>query len=179
MKFGVETGSPRMLKTLGKPVDLEKVQRLVGWCRRHRIKTHATFAVGLWGDDRQSVAETLDFMARLDSDSIQVSICTPFPGTAFFQEAQKAGYLKTTDWEKYDGKTSEVVSNPNFDLEEVERLRSIALRRWLVRRLLSPAWLQAQVYYLLRLWGGLGIGFLLRQAVALIAEERRFLRWKR
>jgi radical SAM superfamily enzyme YgiQ (UPF0313 family) len=172
IKFGVETGSPRLLKTLGKPVDLEKVKLVTRWCAARGIKTHATFSLGLFDDDLASVNETLSFMESLDSDTIQVSVCTPFPGTRFFDKADKAGLLKTRDWEKYDGKASGVAAHPALDLDEVEKLRSRALRRWLLRRLLSPGWVLRQARYFFRVLGGLGPGFVWGQLRDIWEEER-------
>jgi radical SAM superfamily enzyme YgiQ (UPF0313 family) len=172
IKFGVETGSPRLLKSLGKPVDLAKVRDVVRWCAGSGIKTHATFSLGLFDDDMQSVAETLAFMESLDSDTIQVSVCTPFPGTRFFDKAAGAGLLKTRDWEKYDGKAGDVSRHPNLDLEAVEKLRARALRRWLLRRLLSPGWLLRQARYFFRVLGGLGPAFMFSQLRAIFEEER-------
>lgn len=172
IKFGVETGSPRLLKTLGKPVDLEKVRQVTRWCAARGIKTHATFSLGLFDDDLASVGETLSFMESLDSDTIQVSVCTPFPGTRFFDKADKAGLLKTRDWEKYDGKASGVAAHPALDLDEVEKLRSRALRRWLLRRLTSPGWVLRQARYFFRVLGGLGPGFVWGQLRDIWEEER-------
>ncbi|HNW43899.1 MAG TPA: radical SAM protein [Elusimicrobiales bacterium] len=171
IKFGVETGSPRLLETLGKPLNLQKVRDVVRWCAACGIKTHATFSLGLFDDDMASVAETLAFMESLGSDTIQVSICTPFPGTRFFDKADSAGLLKTRDWEKYDGKAQDVAGHPRIDLGAVERLRAMALRRWLLRRLLSPGWVLRQSRYFFRVLRGLGPSFMFSQLRAIYEEE--------
>jgi len=172
IKFGVETGSPRLLKTLGKPVDLARVKLVTRWCAAVGIKTHATFSLGLFDDDLASVNETLSFMESLDSDTIQVSVCTPFPGTRFFDKADKAGLLKTREWEKYDGKASGVAAHPALDLDEVEKLRARALRRWLLRRLSSPGWVFRQARYFFRVLRGLGPVFMFAQLRDIFQEER-------
>ncbi len=172
IKFGVETGSPRLLKSLGKPVDLAKVSQVVRWCAARGVKTHATFSLGLFDDDLASVEETLSFMERLGADTIQVSVCTPFPGTRFFEKADKAGLLMTRDWEKYDGKASGVARHPSLDLDEVEKLRARALRRWLLRRLASPSWLLRQARYFFRVLRGLGPFFMFAQLRDIFREER-------
>ncbi|OGR67262.1 MAG: hypothetical protein A2081_01315 [Elusimicrobia bacterium GWC2_61_19] len=172
IKFGVETGSPRLLKSLGKPLDLGKVKDVVRWCAAVGIKTHATFSLGLFDDDMESVAETLAYLEDLGSDTIQVSVCTPFPGTRFFDKAERAGLLKTRNWEKYDGKAQDVAGHPKIDLGAVEKLRARALRRWLLRRLVSPGWLLRQVRYFLRVLRGLGPAFVFSQLRAIFEEER-------
>ncbi len=174
IKFGVETGSPRMMKTLGKPVDLEKVKAVTRWCAARGIKTHATFSLGLLGEDEASAGETLAYLEGLDTDSIQVSICTPFPGTRFFAAAEKEGLLKTRDWEKYDGKASEVIGHKNLDLDRAEAMRARAMKRWIFRRLSSPRWVVRQARYFFRILGGLGPRFIAAQAMVLLREEKAF-----
>ena len=171
IKFGVESGSPRVLKSLGKPLDLAKVRKVVEWCGASRIKTHATFSLGLPEDDEESLRETLEFLNDFEPDSIQVSICTPFPGTRFFKKAEEEKLLKTTDWEKYDGKAGDVLRHPRVDIGAVERLRDRAVRLWLLRRAVSPSWLAKQVYYFFRLLRGLGPAFMFSQLRSIIEEE--------
>jgi len=171
IKFGVESGSTRVLKSLGKPLDLDKAREVVNWCGASRIRTHATFSLGLPEDDMASLKETLTFLEGFNADSIQVSICTPFPGTRFFRRAEKEKLLKTKEWEKYDGKASDVLEHPSVDLGVVERLRARAIRRWLLRRALSPSWVAKQVYYFFRLLRGLGAVFIFSQLRSVIEEE--------
>jgi anaerobic magnesium-protoporphyrin IX monomethyl ester cyclase len=171
MKFGVETGSERMIKKLGKPVDLGKVRDLVKLCATHGIKTHATFTLGLAEDDLQSIGETIAFLEDFDCDTIQVSVCTPLPGTRFFATAERENLLKTKDWEKYDGKAGDVVKHRNLDLDEVTAMRSRALRRWVFNRLTSPRWLLRQAGYFFRILSGMGPAFIWEQARSIIEEE--------
>ncbi len=171
IKFGLESGSPRVLASLGKPLDLGKVKEVVEWCGAARIRTHATFSLGLPDDDMESLRETLKFLEGFNADSIQVSICTPFPGTRFFKKAEADKLLKTTDWEKYDGKASDVISHPRVDLGAVERMRARAIRGWLLRRAVSPGWVAKQVYYFFRLLRGLGPVFIFSQLCSVIEEE--------
>jgi len=171
IKFGVESGSPRVLKSLGKPLDLEKARQVTDWCGAVGIRTHATFSLGLPEDDMESLLETLKFLEDFNADSIQVSICTPFPGTRFFRKAEAEKLLKTVDWEKYDGKAGDVLKHPRVDLGAVEKLRVRAVRRWLLRRLVSPSWLAKQVRYSFRLLRGLGPAFIWSQLRSVVEEQ--------
>lgn len=171
IKFGVETGSERVIKKLGKPVDLRKVRELVRLCASHGIKTHATFTLGLAEDDQESLVETIAFLEDFDCDTIQVSVCTPLPGTRFFATAEREDLLKTKDWEKYDGKAGDVVRHRSLDLEQVAQMRSRALRRWVFNRLSSPRWLLRQARFLLRILRGIGPAFVWEQARSIVEEE--------
>ena len=66
-------------------------------------------------------------------DSAQFSIATPFPGTEFFAECDREGWLVTRDWDHYDGRYGAVVSYPQMDKTEIERLLEAAEREYLDR----------------------------------------------
>lgn len=171
LKFGVETGSRKIISRIGKPLDLDRIKEIVKVCGKLKIKTHATFTLGLPEDDRESIDDTIRFMEKLEADTIQLSICTPFPGTRFFDYAKKNGLILTDNWEKYDGKASDVVLHKEIDIKEVEELRRKALKRWLIKRLLSPYWLKKQAYYFFRTFNGIGPAFFIKQVVSIITDE--------
>jgi radical SAM superfamily enzyme YgiQ (UPF0313 family) len=170
IKFGVETGSKDLVKTVGKPLDLDRVRDIVKWCGDYGIKTHATFTLGLYGESEKTLQETYTYLENLDVDTIQVSICTPFPGTAFYKKATKNGILTETDWSRYDGKVSEVLER-SADTLLSENMRRKAMRRWLLKRMTSPTWLKKQFNYGQRVLGGLGVRFFVIQIYSLIVDE--------
>jgi len=172
IKFGVESGSERVLKYLGKPVDLKKVRQIVRWCEYYKIKTHATFSLGLYNDDKESIEETKKFIYSLNVDTIQLSISTPFPGTEFYKKAEEDGFLRTKEWGKYDGKASEVYTHPKLEWKYVEQERKEILRNWLFYRLLSFSWIKRQFFYFFRLLNGLGLVFILKQVLSVVIDEK-------
>ena len=50
---------------------------------------HGDFIVGLPGETRETLRNTIDFAKRLDVETIQVSIAHAFPGTEFYDYAKK------------------------------------------------------------------------------------------
>jgi len=120
IKFGVESADENVLRKIKKPLDLEKIQMIGKWCKKLRIKTHATFVIGLPGENEETIEKTLNFMKKLDVDSMQVSIATPFPGTEFFEMATKENWLRVKSWEMFSGSDSCVISYPNLSREKIE-----------------------------------------------------------
>src|SRR5260370_22164639 len=47
------------------------------------------FIIGLPGETRDTIRRTIDFAKRLDTDTIQVSIAHPYPGTEFYDYVKK------------------------------------------------------------------------------------------
>ena len=127
--------------------------------------------MGLLGDDSKSIQETIGYLKNFDADTIQVSSAIPFPGTEFFNHAEKNNLLKSKEWEKYDGKFAEVLHYENIDFDEMKKLRSRVLRKWFLRRLFSREWLLRQSYYFFRIIRGLGAGFVFKQVSSILKEE--------
>lgn len=149
-KFGVESGDPEVLKTVGKPVDLEKLLEMVRLCAKLGIQTHATFSYGLLGDTTESIRRTFDYACKLDVDSVQFSISTPFPGTPYYDKAQKDGLLRTESWEHFDGGRNSVVRLKDVDQSWLEEFYQTSLSRWLLHKLVKPHWVWRQVRYIRR-----------------------------
>ncbi len=166
MKFGVESGDTGVLREINKPINLAKVERVCNTANRLGIKTHATFSFGLSGETHATMRNTWDFMHKLDADTIQVSITTPFPGTRFYQKAKQNGYLLTEDWELFDGNHTSVISNEHITHEEVEQFATMARTRWLRSRLLRWTWLRRQWRILRRISEGQGLRGLAKLFVA-------------
>ncbi|MGQ9515520.1 MAG: hypothetical protein ACUVTL_10845, partial [Thermoproteota archaeon] len=106
------------------------VRKLVETCKKIGIWTHATFMIGLPGEKKEDILNTIKYAIKLKPYSMQFSIATPFPGTPFFNLARSKGWLKTLDWTEYDGAHRAVVSYPELSSEEIEELYRLALNEY-------------------------------------------------
>lgn len=131
VKFGVESGSQELVDGCGKKLDLGKVLETVEVCKKLGIKTHLTFAIGLPGETRETIRQTIDFALKADPDSAQFSIITPYPGTKIFDMLSEKGMLVTRDWTKYDGTCGAVFRTENFSPQELEKAALEARERFL------------------------------------------------
>lgn len=137
LKFGVETSNPATAKAIHKNfMNIEKVKTFVKWCKQLGIWSHATFIIGLPGDRREDILNTVEFAKKLDPDSVQFSIATPFPGTPFYAQAKENNWIVTDDFTQYDGGNYSVLSYPWLNKEEIEELHRVALRKWHVNALI-------------------------------------------
>ena len=91
---GFETGSDQVLKNIHKGATLEQGRSLMRHCRELGIQVHGTFMVGLPGETRETLVQSIRFACELDPDTIQVSLATPYPGTEFFDYCVEKGYLQ-------------------------------------------------------------------------------------
>jgi len=156
IKFGVESADGNILKRIGKPLDYDKLKKLLKVCVKRRIKTHATFTFGLSGENRQSMVKTLEFAQALDVDSVQFSITTPFPGTRYYNELKEKSMLRAKKWLDYDGGGKSVVNYSELEPQEIEGFCKKASSRWLRHKISDLHWVSRQLHNLNRIKKGQG-----------------------
>jgi len=83
------------------------------------IKIHGTFIMGLPGETRETIEETIRFACGIDPDSLQVSLAAPYPGTALYQEALDHGWLQETDLVDAGGVQASVLGYPHLSRTEI------------------------------------------------------------
>ncbi|MCH7959802.1 MAG: radical SAM protein [Candidatus Hydrogenedentes bacterium] len=135
LKFGVESGDAEVLASIPKGMNLDDVERTVRDCRELGIQTHANFLLGLPGETVESAKRSLDFALSLNTHTLQFAIATPYPGTVFYERAQRNGWLTKESWMDYDPAGGAVVSYPDYSASEIEEMYALAWRRWQQRML--------------------------------------------
>jgi radical SAM superfamily enzyme YgiQ (UPF0313 family) len=94
------------------------------------IKVHLTFTFGFTGETKKTIKKTIERGLKLDPDSVQFSILTPFPGTSLFQQLDSCGKILTYDWARYDGNSQCVFESENIKSEELLEARKHAYLLW-------------------------------------------------
>ena len=94
---GYESGNQAILNNVKKGVRLDVARRFTRDAKALGIAIHGTFILGLPGETRETIAETIRFAAEIDPDTIQVSLAAPYPGTALYEEAQRNGWLEADE----------------------------------------------------------------------------------
>ena len=127
VSYGIESGSPELLECIDKRVNLEKVRESVALTKKIGIDILLGFMLGLPGETKESMEQSLRFGLELNPDMIIFDITTPFPGTKLFDWADSHGYLKTKKWDEYDLYTM-VMNLPTVTEQEVQDFYSRAYR---------------------------------------------------
>lgn len=112
MWFGTESGSNRVLKMLHKGVDKEKALETFRLCTRHGIRTGASFVLGLPGETRKEMYETLAFAHQLDSYWTWFNYYLGIPGSDLYDTIIKEKTYDKLDergyaWVTVDGMSSD------------------------------------------------------------------------
>src|SRR5882724_8569964 len=86
---GYESGDQQILKNIKKGATIERARQFTANTKKLGLVVHGDFIVGLPGESRESLRNTIDFAKKIDVETIQVSIAHPYPGTEFFDYVKK------------------------------------------------------------------------------------------
>ncbi len=139
IKLGIESVNNSVLKRLGKGMTRKMAEHTVKKCKALGIKTHLTFCIGLPGDTKESVSETIRF-ALQHGDSFQISIAAPFPGTPLWDEVVRSGWTSFSSWDSFDGMKDAIINYPDLSNSELSRIVSAAQSMSYKKALLSGEW---------------------------------------
>lgn len=103
ISFGFESGSERMLKLMKSgPTSLEFNRRAAVLGRKYGLNIYGSFIIGNPEEKMEDIDKTFEFIKELKEigmDGIDCFICSPFPGTAFWDYAVKNGRIDPKNYE--------------------------------------------------------------------------------
>jgi len=132
IRFGVESGSQKMLDIMKKGITLDQVRKAFKLCREVGIKTQAFFLFGIPGENQESINQTINFAKEIKPDSAQFAIAIPHPGTELYQICQKKGWLKYSTWEDFSACNS-LIETEELSRKDLEEARIKAYKKFYFR----------------------------------------------
>jgi radical SAM superfamily enzyme YgiQ (UPF0313 family) len=90
---GYESGNQQILNNIKKGMRIDIARRFTKDCRELGITIHGTFILGLPGETKETIEETIRFAAEINPHTIQVSLAAPYPGTDLHRQAVENGWL--------------------------------------------------------------------------------------
>ena len=99
--FGIESGNQEVLERIKKGITLEQVRHAVRYAKDAGMQTTGYFMVGMPGETKRTMHETLEFATSLELDYVKVGVCVPLPGTPMFTELEQAGRIRTRRWDLF------------------------------------------------------------------------------
>ncbi len=90
---GYESGDQRILINIKKGLRVERARQFAADCRDLGITVHGTFILGLPGETKETIQETIAFAREVNPHTIQVSVAAPYPGTELYRQAKDNGWL--------------------------------------------------------------------------------------
>ena len=133
---GFESGNQGILDRMHKKLKLEQSRQFVRDAKKAGIMVHGCYLVGLPGETKDTLEETLAFAKELNTDTAQFFPLMVYPGTEAYEWAKKEGYLVTEDFSKWltpDGLHNCVVERSDLTNDELVQFCDRARREFYLR----------------------------------------------
>ncbi|MGZ6006077.1 MAG: hopanoid biosynthesis associated radical SAM protein HpnJ [Rhizomicrobium sp.] len=117
---GYESGNQKILHNIKKGLLVDVARRFSKDCHELGIVVHGTFILGLPGETRETIQETLAFAKEVNPHTIQVSLAAPYPGTFLYKQAKENGWFADdTDLLTEDGTQIAPLNYPHLGHTEI------------------------------------------------------------
>ncbi|UCE74667.1 MAG: radical SAM protein [Methanomassiliicoccales archaeon] len=100
--MGVESHSEETLLEFKKGIKIPDAYKAIKILNENDIFSHAMFVIGSRKDTRESIKRLRDFSMDLGSDFSIYTVLTPYPGTEYYENAKKNGWIADTNFANYD-----------------------------------------------------------------------------
>ncbi|PTD20450.1 hopanoid biosynthesis associated radical SAM protein HpnJ [Sphingomonas fennica] len=94
---GYESGNQKILHNIKKGLRVDVARQFTKDCHALGIVIHGTFILGLPGETKETIEETIRYAQEINPHTIQVSLAAPYPGTFLYRQATENGWFDGTD----------------------------------------------------------------------------------
>jgi radical SAM superfamily enzyme YgiQ (UPF0313 family) len=130
IRVAPESGVQRVVdEIIKKNLDLKSVEQAVILCKKVGIKVGCFFVIGLIGETKEDIRETINFaykLRRLGADGFIFSIAMPMYGTALYEQAERGGFLRDGFGDDALGEAEPLIETPEFSADDLRELCAIA-----------------------------------------------------
>lgn len=125
--YGIESGSPKILKEMKKGVSVEQANNVIEWTREAGINLVTYFMIGLPGETPETIRETVEFCKK-NKVGGEFFFATPFPDTELYQYAIDNHIINDEDlYLEYAGEVRDFLVNlTNMSNEQLFTLKEKA-----------------------------------------------------
>lgn len=139
---GIESFSQNILDDIGKGTSVDRVCKGIELLRKNRVPVKLNILLGASKlETMDTIKHTLSVARKLAPYSIMVSICNPFPGTEFWEIAQRERWLLTEQYKAVDVQKESTIEYPHLKKRELED----AIRRANLEFFLAPKFILANI----------------------------------
>ncbi|MDI6654715.1 MAG: radical SAM protein [Candidatus Hydrothermarchaeota archaeon] len=133
---GFESPTQEALDSVNKKTTKQLQLEFMENARKTGLLVNGCFMLGLIGDTKETIAETIEFAKELNPYTAQFYPLMVYPGTEAYEWAKKNSYLITEDYSRWltgEGLHSCVLSRPELTDEELIALCDEARRQFYLR----------------------------------------------
>ena len=122
---GYETGDQQILINIKKGMRVEVARQFTKDCHELGIVIHGTFIMGLPGETKETIEQTIKFATEINPHTIQVSLAAPYPGTFLYRQAKEEGWLDDSHADLVSSKGVQIVPLQYAHLSHTEIFDSV------------------------------------------------------
>src|SRR5690349_4700384 len=122
---GYESGNQQILHNIKKGMLVDVARRFTKDCHELGITIHGTFILGLPGETKETIEETIRFATEINPHTIQVSLAAPYPGTFLHKQAVENGWFDAANAELIDDKGVQIAPLHYPHLSHTEIFHSV------------------------------------------------------
>ena len=93
ISYGIESGNQVVLDRIKKSITLEQSMQAIKWSKKVGIKTMALIIIGMPGETKQSIEDTISFAKKLSTDVVAFYAVMVYPGNELYEIIKKEGKL--------------------------------------------------------------------------------------
>jgi anaerobic magnesium-protoporphyrin IX monomethyl ester cyclase len=138
IRVAPESGVQRVVdQIIKKNLDLKSVENAVVLCKKVGIKVGCFFVIGLIGETKEDILETINYaykLRRLGADGFYFSYAMPQYGTELYEQAERGGFLRDCFSDDALAGIEPLIETSEFTADD---LRELCARANLVNRTLT------------------------------------------
>lgn len=155
--YGIESGDQQILDSMKKDITLDQVRNVVKWTKEIGINVSGYFMLGMLGETKKSIRETIALAKELDLDFCGFSIVTPFLGTELYNAAAERGLIQRDmsslqEWGFYvNANLTQDCTDSDLAIFENEAFKEFTLKKFGKCYIVNPIFLRQAAKVILSL----------------------------
>lgn len=131
--YGFESGSQKILDLCEKKATMAQGEKIVKITAKIGIKVYGYFIIGLIGETKKTIEETIGFAKRLPITFAIFHVASPYPGTKFYRQVKESGWLTSEKWEDTNQGGTSPINYPELSGAEIMKGIKRAYRSFYLR----------------------------------------------
>ena len=126
LKFGMESGSDRILKLMKKGITTAQIRKTCSLAKQASIPYTLYVMIGMPSETPAEMRQTLDLAREMDADYVSLSVATPQIGTQLYKMALAQGVdIPSESWESFYHQSRGTVLNSNVTPSLIEEFLAL------------------------------------------------------
>ncbi len=134
IRFGVESGSPKILEKMKKDITINQIKNAFRITRDGGVSSSASFIIGHPGETKETARETIDLAKEINPIMAHFFIAIPLVGTELYSMARENNLIVNEDWEFWKQMPeTPVVRTEELTPDDLIDIRKTAYREFYIR----------------------------------------------